>query len=736
MLFRIIQYVGIVFIVLFSAASIFLSIYERDFISGQAEPSLLYTYASFFEDRFYDIRMKLTLKKHQVDHRQVLLEIDDESLNKIGRWPWSRKEIAKIIRKLNSYQAKVISFDVFFSEPELACNAESPDIDLANSIKEFQSTDGNHVILPFSVESKQNNPFNADLHFKEAPDSLYNFMLNNKGLNIQEYWAGKKVYPIQSLLDVEPSIAHIEANTDSDGVFRHYPLVANIDSMYFPSYALLTYLQATNKKISVEIPSPDSAYLIADNGKIYLNYSGETKVRWIGGMDKYPRISVWQLFQKKDNDPEMLKLLKGKIIHIGSTAFGAHDLRNTPVDQMLPGIIYHMNMVSMLFDGRYFLNEVDSAQISWIILFASTIVMVIVMLWGNPILDLVTVNLIVFGLFLFDSYILIPKGYNTRLFFGLFSVTSCYSWSTFLHFYQSNKEKAKIKGTFSRYLAPSIVNDLLKHPEKLKLGGEKKNITVFFSDVRDFTTISEKLTPEQLTHALNVYMTMMTDTLFEHKGTLDKYIGDAMVAYWGAPVELENHAYWAVKGAIQMIERLPPINEQFEKDGFPKLKHGIGLNTGECSVGNMGSNQIFSYTALGDNMNLGARLESLCKFYGVQLNISEYTLNAIPTDLRKEFTYRTLDKVRVKGKEKAVTIYEVLHPSHPLYNAKDDLAAYEMAFSLYLEQKFAQACDVLKTLLEKWPEDPSFKRMLHICEDFVETPPAPGWDGTYTHKSK
>ena len=209
-----------------------------------------------------------------------------------------------------------------------------------------------------------------------------------------------------------------------------------------------------------------------------------------------------------------------------------------------------------------------------------------------------------------------------------------------------------------------------------------------------------------------------------------------MVAYWGAPVDLQDHPYWAVKGAIQMIERLPAVNEEFAREGFPVFKHGIGLNTGECSVGNMGSNQIFSYTALGDNMNLGARLESLCKYYGVQLNISEYTKNAIPPELAKEFTFRTLDKVKVKGKENSVTIYEVLHPTHHLINFKDDLIRYENAFQMYLDQKFTKAAENFKILTDKHPEDKSFERMLHMCEDFMAVPPPPDWDGSYTHKSK
>ena len=738
MLFRIFQYLGISLIVAFCALSILLSTSERDLTTNTGN-SFLFTYASFFEDRFYDLRMKFTLDQNKKDKNIVLAAIDDHSLNKIGRWPWTRTKHAKIIDKLGSFGAKILAFDVFYSEPEVACNAESPDNVLAASIKNFQSTPGRKVILPYSVDPKESKVIDEENYFKEAPDQLLNFMLDTKqaqGANLQPNIVGKKVYPIPILANADIGISHIEANADSDGVYRHYRLVTNIDSIYLPSFALQTYQFFTGDKPILEIPTPESGLLRAKTGTAHLNYNGETKVRWLGGLENFDAVAVNDIFNAKDGDPKMTQIFKDKIVFIASTAYGADDLRNTPVNSALPGVLFHMNMTHMLLNGKYFVSENDSTKYSWIILFTGSALIIGAMLFGNAILDFAVVNIIIAGFLYLDTYYFIPKGYNIRLFFCLFSVVLCYSWSTFLHFYQSNKEKKKIKGTFSRYLAPSIVNDLLKNPEKVRLGGEKKNITVFFSDVRDFTSISEKLTPEQLTLCLNKYMTMMTDTLFEHQGTLDKYIGDAMVAYWGAPVELENHPYWAIKGAIAMIERLPAINEEFKRDGFPTFKHGIGLNTGECSVGNMGSNQIFSYTALGDNMNLGARLESLCKFYGVQLNVSEYTKNAIPPELASEFTFRTLDKVKVKGKENAVTIYEVLHPTHMLYNDKSALAEYEKSFALYLEQKFADAESILNNLHSKYPEDKTFKRMLEICHDFGEVPPPPGWDGTYTHKSK
>lgn len=729
---------GVMFIIAFCAASIFLSTNARE-INSYANQSFIYNYASFFEDRFFDLRMKLTLDKEKKDDRLVLAAIDDKSLAEIGRWPWSRTQIIKLVNKLNTYGAKVIAFDIFFSEPEMACNVESPDAKLAQTLKKFQATPGNKIILPYSVAKRETKKIDEENYFKEAPDQLLNFMMDTRqaeGSNLQEYLAEKKVYPIDVLANSDVGIAHIEAEADADGVFRHYPVTANVGSIYLPSFSLQSYEMFSSDHTVINIPSTETAYIQTKNGNLFINYNGEAKVRWFGGLDHFPTVSIWDIFQAKDNDADMKKVFKDKLVFVGSTAYGANDLRNTPVDSILPGIIFHMNMVHMLLEGKFFVSELDSTKISWVMLLGGSALILTIMYFGHAILDFFAVFIIMGGLFYLDSYYYIPRGYNNRLFFCLFSVLSCYSWTTFLHFYQSNKEKQKIKGTFSRYLAPSIVNDLLKNPEKVRLGGEKKNITVFFSDVRDFTSISEKLTPEQLTICLNKYMTMMTDTLFEHNGTLDKYIGDAMVAYWGAPVDLQDHPYWAVKGAIAMIERLPEVNAEFERDGFPTFRHGIGLNTGECSVGNMGSNQIFSYTALGDNMNLGARLESLCKYYGVQLNISEYTKNAIPKEMQKEFTFRTLDKVVVKGKEKPVTIYEVLHPSHPLKNESFALEQYEAGFQLYLKQHFLEASRVFRQLHEQFPEDKSFDRMLVACKDFMSVPPASDWDGSYIHKNK
>ncbi|MCO4794488.1 MAG: CHASE2 domain-containing protein [Bacteriovoracaceae bacterium] len=731
MISKIIQYTGISIIVLFSALSIFFSLAQREIEDPKIRKIMSYT--SFFEDRFYDLRMSLTLNKEKVDDRIVLAAIDDNSLTKIGRWPWSRSIWKDVIDKMQHFGAKVVGFDVFFSEPEKACNAESPDIIMAKTLQSFQEVPGNKIIIPYSLTSYPSDGF------AEVPDTLYNFIMDTKqaqGMNLKQKWVGKNVFPIEPLANTEAALGHIGVEEDPDGIFRHYPVVANVDTLYFPSFAMSAYQLYTGDSPVLEMLTIGEHKLKLKSGTLSLNYKGEAKVRWFGARENFPSTSIYDILQAKESDKKMHGLLNGKIVFIGSTAFAAHDLRHTPVDPMLPGIYFHMNMVHMLLEGLFYVPEADSTLYSWIMLLSGTLIIILVMLLGNAVLDLFTINAIAIGFFFLDSYYLLPKGYEIKLFFALFSPVACYSWSTFLHFYLASKEKKYIKGTFSRFVAPAIVNQMLDNPDKVKIGGEKKNITVFFSDVRDFTSISEKLTPEELSICLNQYMGVMTDILFENYGTLDKYIGDAIVAYWGAPLEVENHAYHAIQSSLKMIDALPAINKRFEEQGFPQFSHGIGLNTGDCSVGNMGSDKIFSYTALGDNMNLGARAEALCKFYGVQLNITEYTKDAISPELQKEFKFRLLDKVRVKGKEIPVTLWEVLDKAHCLYDDQQGFDDYMEAFGAYQNQEFERAVGLLKPLHEKYPHDKSCKRVLEACEDFLKTPPPPDWDGVFTHTTK
>jgi adenylate cyclase len=360
-------------------------------------------------------------------------------------------------------------------------------------------------------------------------------------------------------------------------------------------------------------------------------------------------------------------------------------------------------------------------------LFIGFAVVTFTMRIGNATYDLMSLITAMAGMILIDRYFLLPYGYQIRLFYPLACAFSTYSITTFVNFQETIREKRQIKGTFARYVSPAIVSEMLDNPEKLKVGGEKRDITCLFSDVRDFTSISEGLTPQELSGALNKYMGRMTDLVFETKGTLDKYIGDAIVAFWGAPLDLTDHPVYAVEGAVKMMEALPAINEDFKSRGLPEFKVGIGLNSGECSVGNMGSDKIFSYTALGDNMNLGARLEGLCKYYGAHILISEYTHARLPEG---RFNSRPIDKVIVKGKTTPVQIFEVIHGVHPFAKDTEAFRFYNEAYEAFSQKDFAKARTILEKVLLSHPDDKPTARLFKLSEKWFNEPAPENFDVT------
>ena len=500
--------------------------------------------------------------------------------------------------------------------------------------------------------------------------------------------------------------------------------------MYFPSLGLAAYEYGKDKKVKIKIKSQGQSVIKTAEGVPFnINLEGESKIRWLGANDKFKSISMIDILQAKDSSESMKRTFSGKTVFVGSTATGAHDLRNSPIDSKMPGVYAHLNYAYMLMSGFNYRPISESIKYSLIFLILGFFILVMIQRFQNAIIDLIILASIIASLYYIDYIYFIPNGYELRLFFIFFTVISTYTWNTFLSFYQTSNEKKQIKGTFSRYVAPSIVDEMLDNPEKLKVGGEKKDITCLFSDVRDFTSISENLTPAELSLALNQYMGKMTDLVFETDGTLDKYIGDAIVAYWGAPLDVGDHPNKAVGAAVQMLEALPAINDHFEEQGFPSFKIGIGLNSGECSVGNMGSDKIFSYTALGDNMNLGARLESLCKHYGAQILISEYTFERID---QTKFTCRQIDNARVKGKLNAVGVYEVLYAGHPFEIDNVSFTNFVAAYELFKNAEFAPAITLFKTILESQPDDMATNRLLAQSEKYQKNPPKESEDHTIT----
>lgn len=663
----------------------------------------------------------------------ILIKVDDESLAKINSWPVPRENWTNLLDKLAAFNTKVIAFDVLFPEEVKSCGDVSPDNGFNDAVGRFQAENDRRVIFAYTVQDAQK----GDTEFlAEFPPELYTSMVDSQvadeNNSLMPNLIEKHTWPIAKLLTNEPDLGYLNMHEDTDGVFRHYPLAANIagDNIIVPSLGFRAYMSYTGKSPKLLVRSGGSnSHLEIDNKQIGVNAKGESKIRWIGETNNYRSVSLWKVLQANPSDPFFQELLHNKIAFIGSTAVGAHDLRNSPINSKLPGVYAHMNFVDMLLQNNFYKPMEDSIKYSFMFLGIAMLILIIVMFFGNAILDLLVVILLVAGAYYVDYTYFIQEGYQITLFFISFCIVTTYSYITFLSFYQASSEKKQIKGAFSRYVAPSIVDDMLENPDKLKIGGEKRDITCMFSDVRDFTSISEMLSPTDLAMALNRYMGKMTDIVFETNGTLDKYIGDAIVAFWGAPLDIGDHVNQAVEAAVLQLEALPAINEEFKQRGSPEFKIGLGLNSGDCSVGNMGSDQIFAYTALGDNMNLGARLESLCKYYGAQILISEYTYNRMD---QEKYKSRLIDMVIVKGKTEPVGVYEVLYSYHPFMKDETGLAQFKDAYQKFLDGKFKEAKAIFTHLLETHSHDKACLRMNETCQKWIDSPPKEGEDWRIT----
>lgn len=737
--------IGALVIVLVGFATITFSFYaneiNREDLNRQKFPRKQLIYAtSSVENWFYDLRTARFFDHHRMSPDLTILDITDETLSKVGRWPWTRTVHARILDNLREYGAKVVMFDVVFPEKE----SDLADQAMVDAIQRFTSVAGNSVVLGYGQADDSSSAL------KEIPAALQVSMISGTTATkpIQEARPADKynfAYPL--LAESNAYFGFISNAEDLDGIYRHSALVTEVEKTYYPSLALsgfqAYFSNGENKKILVE-PDPSTAdyFLKIQNEKeiraVRLNPRGEFKVRFFGGPRNFQNIPAHEV--ALDSSPSQNQKLKevfaGKAVLIGSSAFGAHDLRHTPVDSKMPGMYMHANIFHALDQGHLFQEGYPALFISLGLYLLGILAVLVLFRVQEPLVESIGSAVVLGGIYAVDYFDFAPRGYFIRLFACLAGPAALHAWFTILNVFKEAREKKKIRATFTRYVSPKIVKEMLSNPEKLRVGGEKKDITMLFSDVRDFTSISERLGAQDLATLLNIYMGKMTDILFATDGTLDKYIGDALVGFWGAPLDVPDHAYHGVKGASLMLEALPEINAEFKRKGYPEINVGIGLNSGEVSVGNMGSDQIFQYTALGDAMNLASRIESLTKYYGVNLMISEFT-HAKLGEHQSEFLLRPLDLVQVKGKSEAVKIYEVVPSWSPWAKNADALAQFTTAYeSLYLGKKFSAAVAAFDEILQQVPGDKTTLKLRESAIGFTQSPPPDSWTGVTVFTTK
>ncbi|MGE3261243.1 MAG: CHASE2 domain-containing protein [Bacteriovoracia bacterium] len=732
---------GLTIIILsFSARELRQEDYQR---AGNRRPfvtKMLYSAANL-ENWFYDLRTARFYRHQKISPNLVILELKDSTLAKIGRWPWTRTVHAKIISNLQKYGAKVVMFDTLFPEPE----SRQADQAMFDSIQRFSADGQKSVILAYGLADDEQQalvPF---------PDSLLLSSVVSGTTGMEPMRGAKPIdrnnFTAPKFAESDATFGFISMDPDFDGIFRHAQIINEVEKNYLATLGFIGFSKyfsdGKGRKITAEPAVKGNDYVITIHEgtrqrSIRLNPHGEIKLRFFGGVKNFAHVAAEDVIL--DANPganqKMKGIFSGKAVLFGSSAFGAHDLRHTPVDSQSPGMYVHANLFHALDQNLFYQEEDLSLAYSLALYLFGVFLVLLLFRLQEPLVETLGTSFVAAGLYATDYYYLAPHGYFIRLFACLSGALGLYAWFTILNVFKEAREKKKIRATFTRYVSPKIVKEMLANPEKLRVGGEKKELTMLFSDVRDFTSISERLGAQDLANLLNTYMGKMTDILFETDGTLDKYIGDALVGFWGAPLDVPDHAYHGVRGALQMLEALPAINDEFERKKFPRINIGIGLNSGEVSVGNMGSDKIFQYTALGDSMNLASRLESLTKFYGVNLMISEFTYAKIGHK-KAQFCIRPLDLVQVKGKSEAVKIYEIIPSWNPWAKQKEALEKFIGAYEEYfLRRRFSEAEKIFSEVLRVIPDDKTTIKLHQACREFGQMPPPESWNGVTVFTAK
>jgi len=593
----------------------------------------------------------------------VIFGFDEKSLSELGRFPWKRSVYAKFLENVNkkkTRRSKGVLLDVLFTE-----RSQDPeqDIILANALNKYKD---NTVVDMYADVSNQVP--NLSKEVKERLEMIKPFGIPSNDnapqfVNVvtppikEIIQSGVKIAPATSLYGLNPKLASKEA----DKVARRFALVVKINGKYYPSnvlwMAMLYYKVGLDDVVvnmgkniilkNATIPKSGNSPEKKEDIVIPIDEQGAMLINFYG------RPGTFQVrpFSDVVNGKISTRFFKNKLLLVGVYAEGLQDIHQTPYGSMF-GIEMIANAVTQLLNREYIKFAPDYINIL-IVLFFGLLISYIVgrksILYSYVATFLLVIVYFFAVIFVFDKYRYVLN-LSAPLITGILTLFTMIAYRILTE----EKEKKVIQNMFSNYVSKSVVEELIKHPEKLELGGEDKEITVLFSDIRGFTTLSEKLAPQELVAHLNEYLSAMTDIIFKYEGTLDKYVGDEIMAFWNAPVEQPNHAELACLTALEMMEKLHELNENWPED--KRLNIGIGINTGIMTVGNMGSKSRMDYTLMGDNVNLGARLEGTNKIYGTNIIISEYTYEKV----KDKFLCRELDNIRVKGKHKPVKIYELI----------------------------------------------------------------------------
>ena len=696
----------------------------------------------------------------QTTDNVTIVDLDEKSLRELGQWPWQRYKVAQLLQRLTEAGAGVIGFDIVFAERDNSSPAKVLD-EIGLHVAEGEEIPDYDAIFAQTVTSTPTILgyifAMGDDHIEPSSGPMIPAIFIEKGKGDKEYllqpW--RPILNIPIVQNNAYSSGFFNNIPSEDGIVRSVPLVMKYDMVVYPSLAMemIRVLHNANRVYvnysegtGVESVQVGETLIPTDrHGRLMVNYRGPGRT--------FPYISAVDIYNG-DFDP---KLVEGKFILIGTSAAGLLDLRAMPFDNVYPGVEAHANVIDNILSGDFITRPawIPAADLLIFIVISMGLATALAFASAGVSLVLALVSLSA-GMF-FNYYMLFEQGLTFNILFMLLSIVVVFLLSTIANYFLETRQKEMIKGKFASKVSPAVMEDILRNPDPNVLAGTDREITVFFSDVRNFTNISEAIgSAKNLITFLNEYMDPMTEIIIKEQGTVDKFIGDAIMAYWNAPHDVPDHPDRAVVATMEQLHALDGINEKIRQDprfenvvkmsdekGVPPIDIGIGLNTGMAIVGEMGSKGRSDYTVIGDPVNLGSRMESLCKFYNSKCNVTNFTKER----LKGKYIYRFLDLVTVKGKKEPVEVWQIhdydrdesLHKLYTVSRARldEELARYHHAIELYKAAKFTEALEIFKEM-EEWPDKTNkniYKIYIERCEHYIAEPPE-HFTGVFVHTTK
>lgn len=675
-----------------------------------------------FENQIYDLRFKqkyLGVTEEGSLGSVVIADIDTRSVEKLGKYfDWPRTYFAKTVDALSNSGSALTCFDILFDKSVLTQN---------DSVFKASVSGAGNVVTGYNFEYEDRENF---IYADTAGTKLFNALPITSAA---EFVTDE--FPVLnsgdgSILNSSLANGYLGIDSDEDGVIRKVHLVKKYQGAYYPSFAFVTVLKLLNadpesislnngKSIEFDTAAGEKITIPVDeNNYMYINYKGPWR--------SFKTISVYDIMERRVGK----KTFRDKPVIIGSSLRGLMDLRSTPVQKDYPGVEVHASIINTILTGDH-ITKTGTASVLLVMLLMIMFTSSVIFSRLNIILSTAAVFAAGFiyykitGKMFFNNNQVLD---TTRPLLALFFT---FLTSYTIRYYIENRSKKFIKATLGKYVPEIVSKELLKNPEKFKLGGEKKEITMMFSDIRNFTSYSERTDPKQLVEFLNIYLKRMTGVIKKNCGTLDKYMGDAVICFFGAPVD-NDHPYNSCKSALEMMNELKLLKSELKEDTFKNIDIGIGVNTDVVTVGNIGSEDLFDYTAIGDGMNLASRLEGLNKYYGTHILVSGNTYEQV----KDKFIFRELDEVSVKGKDRSVKIFELIGKTgeEPDGKVKIILEKYGSALEMYKAGDFSNAGMIFNELSEKY-SDRSSALMAERCELMIKEPPA-DWKGVWKMDSK